>query len=87
MAASVSTTDAAVLACAVTHKARLLLADDGLVREGLGVAGTVGLLVRARVEGLVDRLQPLLDRLIAGGFYLDPSGQVYQDALRRVGEP
>jgi predicted nucleic acid-binding protein len=56
-------------------------------RQGLGVVGTVGIVVKARAEGLVDKLQPLLDRLIARGFYLDPSGQVSQDALRRVGEP
>jgi predicted nucleic acid-binding protein len=55
-------------------------------REGLVVMGTVGILVQARVEGFVDRLQPLLDQLIAVGFYLDPPGHVYQDALKRVGE-
>ena len=48
--------------------------------------GTVEILVQARVEGFVDRLQPLLDQLIAAGFYLDPPGRVYQDALKRVGE-
>jgi predicted nucleic acid-binding protein len=67
------------------------LADDMVVREaarreGLAVMGTVGILVQARVEGFVDRLQPLLDQLIAAGFYLDPPGRVYQDALKRVGE-
>ena len=91
IAASVSSTDAAVLTCAVTCKATLLLADDMMVREmarreSLAVIGTVGILVQARVEGLVDRLQPLLDQLIAAGFYLDPAGRVYQDALKRVGE-
>ncbi|MGH8611760.1 MAG: DUF3368 domain-containing protein [Gammaproteobacteria bacterium] len=91
IAANVSETDAAVIACAVMRKATLLLADDMVVREmarreGLAVMGTVGILVQARVQGFVDRLQPLLDRLIATGFYSDPAGRVYQDALRRVGE-
>ncbi|MGF1613732.1 MAG: DUF3368 domain-containing protein [Gammaproteobacteria bacterium] len=91
IAASVSATDAAVLACAVTRKATLLLADDVVVREmarreRLAVTGTVGILVQARVEGFVDRLRPLLDQLIASGFYLDRGGSVYQDALKRVGE-
>jgi hypothetical protein len=31
-------------------------------------------------------LKPLLDQLVASGFHLDPHGQVYQDAVRRVGE-
>lgn len=90
IAANVSETDAAVIASAVMCKATLLLADDRVVREmarreGLAVMGTVGILVQARL-GFVDRLQPLLDRLIATGFYLDPAGRVYQEALRRVGE-
>ena len=91
IAANASETDAAVIACAVTRKAMLLLADDTVVREmarreGLAVMGTVGILVQARVEGFVDRLQPLLDELIAAGFYLDPTGRVYQNALKRVEE-
>lgn len=91
IAANVSETDAAVIACAVRRKATLLLADDRVVREmarreGLAVMGTVGILVQAREEGFVDRFQPLLDQLIVAGFYLDPAGRVYQDALRRVGE-
>ncbi|MDN5870946.1 MAG: DUF3368 domain-containing protein [Nitrococcus sp.] len=91
IAANVSQTDAAVIACAITRKAALLLADDLAVREmarqdNLAVIGTVGILVQARVEGFVDRLQPLLDQLIATGFYLDPAGRVYQNALKRVGE-
>lgn len=91
IAANVSETDAAVIACAIARKATLLLADDIVVREmasreGLAIMGTVGILVQARLEGFVDRLQPLLDQLIAAGFYLGPAGRVYQDALKRVGE-
>ncbi len=91
IAANASEADGAVIAFAVARKTTLLLADDMVVREtarreGLAVMGTVGILVRARVEGFVDRLQPLLDQLIAAGFYLDPAGRVYQDAIKRVGE-
>jgi uncharacterized protein len=90
-AANVSPTDAAVIAFAQIRKATLLLADDAVVREvarreGLAVMGTVGILVRARLAGLVDRLQPLLDQLIAAGFYLEAGGDVYQVALERVAE-
>jgi hypothetical protein len=31
-------------------------------------------------------LKPLLDQLIAAGFYLDPQGHVYREALQHVGE-
>ena len=37
---------------------------------GLHVLGTLGLLVRAREQGLVDRVRPLADALLASGYYL-----------------
>jgi uncharacterized protein len=88
---NISKTDAAVIAAALAHHATLLLADDIAVRtlamrEGLTVRGTIGILVHARVEGIIDKLEPVLDQLMASGFYLDPAGRVYQDALRRVQE-
>lgn len=56
--ANVSETDAAVIACAITRKATLLLADDLAVREmarreNLAVMGTVGILVQARWGALI----------------------------------
>jgi predicted nucleic acid-binding protein len=88
---NISKTDAAVIAAALVRHATLLLADDIAVRtlamrEGLTVMGTIGILVHARLEGIIDRLEPVLDQLMAFGFYLDPAGRVYQDALRRVQE-
>lgn len=86
-----SVTDAAVVACALVQQVPLVLTDDTEVRrlaarEGLLVTGTVGLLVRARLDGMISTLQPLLEQLVAAGFYLDPQGRVYRDALKRVGE-
>jgi predicted nucleic acid-binding protein len=91
MTPNISATDATVVACALEKEAALVLADDTDVRglaahEGLAVTGTVGLLVRARLDGVISELKPLLDQLVASGFYLDSRGQVYRDALRRVGE-
>ena len=37
---------------------------------GLHVLGTLGLLVRAREQGLIDRVRPLADALLASGYYL-----------------
>jgi uncharacterized protein len=70
-----STTDAAVVACALEQQVPLVLTDDTAVRglaerESLLVTGTVGLLVRARLDGVISALKPLLDQLIAAGFYL-----------------
>jgi predicted nucleic acid-binding protein len=71
-----------------TPNARLLL-DDGRARRfgqllGVRLTGTVGVLARAKREGLVPRLAPLLDRLDALGFRL--SAQARGMALTLVGE-
>jgi len=91
LASNISETDAAVVAYALEKQARLVLSDDAEVRrvaerEGLLVTGSVGILIRARLEGVVRELKPLLDQLVTAGFHLDPQGGVYQDALKRAGE-
>jgi predicted nucleic acid-binding protein len=48
--------------------------------------GSIGILIRARLEGVIEALKPLLDQLIAAGFHLDPQGHVYREAVQRVGE-
>ncbi|ODS29840.1 MAG: hypothetical protein SCARUB_05058 [Candidatus Scalindua rubra] len=88
---NISETDAAVVACALEKKANIVLADDSGVRElteseGLSVIGSVGILVYARQNGLIKNLKTLLHDLVTAGFHLDPNGQVYQSALKRVGE-
>lgn len=87
---TMSDVDVLVVALAMEQQA-VLLSDDAAVRalamgQGLSVIGSVGVLTRARLDGVIPVLQPLLDRLIASGFHLDPHGQVYQDAVRKVGE-
>jgi predicted nucleic acid-binding protein len=88
--ATMSDVDVMVVALAMEQQAALL-SDDAAVRtlamgQGLSVIGSVGLLTRARLDGVIPALKPLLDQLIASGFHLDPHGQVYQDAVRKVGE-
>jgi predicted nucleic acid-binding protein len=83
--------DSEVLACAVAHGRVLVVTDDAPLRrlaieEQLPLVGTVGVLVRARLDGRLPALKPLLDQLVASGFRLDPAGSVYRDALARVGE-
>lgn len=87
----ISEIDARVVAHALENNIHLVLADDPGVRqvaeqEGLSVVGTVGILVRARLEGIIVELRPVLDYLIELGFHLDPNGLVYREALKRVGE-
>lgn len=86
----VSEVDVMVIALAIEQQATAL-SDDGSLRmlaitHRVPVIGSIGILVWARLEGIIPLLKPLLDQLIASGFHLDPHGRVYQDALRRVGE-
>jgi predicted nucleic acid-binding protein len=86
----VSEVDHTVVALAIVQQATLL-SDDGSLRllaeaQGLPVIGSVGVLVHARLDGAIPALKPLLDRLVAAGFHLNPQGPVYRDALRKVRE-
>jgi uncharacterized protein len=86
----VSDVDVMVVALAIEQQATLLT-DDNAVRmlalaHHVPVIGSIGILIRVRLDGVIPALKPLLDQLIAAGFHLDPQGQVYRDALQRVGE-
>jgi hypothetical protein len=88
---TLSLADSEVIACAIENGRATVVTDDGALRrlcreEQLPVSGTVGVLVRARLDGKIQALKPLLDQLIAEGFRLDPRGDVYREALARVGE-
>jgi hypothetical protein len=84
--------DVAVLVVALAiEQYATLLTDDNAVRmlamaHRVPVIGSIGIVIRARHDGVILALQPLLDQLIVAGFHVDPQGQVYRGALRRVGE-
>jgi predicted nucleic acid-binding protein len=86
----VSEVDLLVLALALEQHATLLT-DDNAVRmlaaaHDIPVIGSIGILIRSRLDGVIPALKPLLDQLVDAGFHLDPQGQVYREALKRVGE-
>jgi predicted nucleic acid-binding protein len=67
----------------------LCVFDDAAARAearrlGLGVTGTLGLVLRAKADGRLDEAAPLLRRAVAAGLYLDDA--VLAHALARVGE-
>ena len=69
--------------------ADLIVMDDNLARRhakylGLRVTGTIGVLLRAKREGIVDMIEPILDCLIANSFFI--SGSVRHEILRLAGE-
>jgi predicted nucleic acid-binding protein len=79
-----------VVALAIEQEAAVLSDDNSLrmlaMALGVSTLGSIGILIQARLDGVIDELKPLLDQLIAAGFYLDPHGPVYRDALSSVGE-
>jgi predicted nucleic acid-binding protein len=78
------------IALAQELPASLLLMDEAAGREvaerlHLNLIGTTGILLRARKDGVIPRLKPVLDELLQlHGFRL--SRKIYNDALREAGE-
>ncbi|BAC88557.1 DUF3368 domain-containing protein [Gloeobacter violaceus] len=67
-----------VLALAVEMPGSLVLLDDGLARRyarllNLQLAGTLGVLLKAKQEKHINAVKPAVDRLEALGFRLAPS--------------
>ncbi len=80
--------EAEAIALASEHGYKVVL-DDRQARAvaqklGLTVIGTVGVLVKAKREGIIPALKSVLDEMEANGFYL--SSALKEEALRLVGE-
>ena len=81
--------EAAAITLAEASDARLILLDDKRARRvaqdrGLIVVGTLGVLVRAKQQGHLTALRPVLAMMIAQGRYISPL--LYAQILRTVGE-
>jgi len=85
-----SDVDVKVLALAIEQQLPLLSDDEPLrtfaKTRMRTVSGSIGILIQARLDGVIPALKPLLDQLIAAGFHLNSQGPVYRDALQRVSE-
>ena len=78
-----------VLALGLETQDSLLLLDDRDARRyartlGLEITGTLGLLLRAKERGILNTVQPVLDRLQSLRFRLDV--RTRQMVLKRAGE-
>lgn len=74
---------------AIEHEADLLLIDEAKGRKvanarGLPVAGTLGILVRAKKRGVIDDVSSRLEMLLESGFRMSES--LYEQILRLAGE-
>jgi len=77
------------LALAAETPGAILIIDDGLARRyaghlGVRFTGTAGVLVKAKQQGFLDAVAPVLDRLAALRFRLD--AQTRAAVLRLAGE-
>lgn len=81
--------ETAVLAIASTRSECICVLDDLAARNcaevfQLPVIGTLGILLKAKAEGVIPRLLPEIDRLMIAGSLLSPA--VIQKALSLAGE-
>ena len=77
------------IALALELRADWLLMDDldgrkEAIRAGLSVMGTIGVLIMARQQGVINDLRLVLDELTSSGFYFDEKLRML--ALSIVGE-
>ena len=78
-----------ILAMQKDFCADLVILDDLAARKtakflGLTVTGTMGVLLKAKQEGLIQEIKPLLDEIIANGFYI--SDKMIRMILDNAGE-
>ena len=80
--------EAQVLALALKTSDSLVILDDGFARaiasaRDIRLTGTAGVLLRAKQEGYIESVAPLLDQLIQLGFWLN---EVTRAAIVRLAE-
>lgn len=78
-----------VIVLAQESSADLLIIDDNAAKKtakylGLTVTGTMGVILRAKREGHIDAVKPLIDSLIKDGLYVSAKVQNY--VLAEAGE-
>jgi predicted nucleic acid-binding protein len=81
--------EAAAISLAQASRARLILLDDKRARRvaqarGFLLSGTLGVLVRARQQGHLAAIRPVLDLMLAQGRYVSPA--LRASLLQTVGE-
>jgi len=81
--------EADVISLAVERKIRWVAVDEKRGRRvarlfGLSVIGSVGILLRAKREGLIDAVRPSMETMKQAGIWM--SAQLWERAIRAAGE-
>lgn len=89
LSAIVDIGEASAIALAQEIENHFLITDDLEARKlsaklGLAVIGTIGILIRAKQNGLVDLIKPFLDQMKQTNFRF--SEELYNAALNKAGE-
>ena len=63
-----------------TPKADLVVLDDNAAKKtakflGLKVTGTLGVILKAKKQGFIERVMPLVEQMLDNGFYVTPEIQ------------
>lgn len=78
-----------VLAWAHSHPGFVAIVDDGAARKcakalGIPYGGTMGVVLRAKKQGLVLTVKPVMQELVDAGLYVDRG--TFEEVLRLAGE-
>ncbi len=89
VSASIGPGEREVISLGLELAATLLILDEQPARRlakslGLRVIGTVGLLMAGKERGLLTKIRPELDRLLAVRFFLDPD--LYDRIIEEMGK-
>lgn len=82
--------EASVIQAARDHGIAGVLIDERRARRiaskayGLDVRGTCALLLKAKREGYLDQVKPVMERMVANGYYIGP--RLAAECLRLAGE-
>lgn len=82
--------EAEAIVLAIERRADILLVDERRARKtataaGLAVTGLIGVVARAKRDGLIDLAKPVLDELIqTARFWIGPD--LYREVLQKLGE-
>jgi predicted nucleic acid-binding protein len=81
--------EAEAIALALETNARLIILDERMGRQrakehGLKVTGTLGVLLKAKSEGIVDRVAPLITELMQKDVWLNE--RLVREILKKAGE-
>lgn len=78
-----------VMILAQEKQADLVILDDNAAKKtakylGLTVTGTLGVLLKAKQKGIIEKVSPLLSKMKQNGFYMDPKLEAM--VLKSAGE-